>query len=132
MEGHTFLLSSADLVPDGSYLSLVFVIRSVLLIEQESEIFDFLPQRIDGHNVLVMSVVIVIVLHQFFILDMSVFLLDSVKLVSQSKVVFVSLLNLKHLGFELRNQQVFLIRSEMDGVVVLEKKKMIRICIVWI
>ena len=113
------MLSSADLVPDGSYLSLVFVIGSVLLVKKESKVFDFFSERVDGDNILVMSVIVVIVLHQFLILDMSVFLLDRVKLVSQSKVVFVSLLNLKDFGFELRNEQVFLIRSEMDGVVVL-------------
>ena len=78
LEGDTFLLSSADLVPDGSYLSLVFVIGSVLLIKKESEILDFFPEGVDGDNVLVMSVVVVIVLHQFFILNMSIFLLNGV------------------------------------------------------
>ena len=70
---------------------------------------------------MVMPIVVVIVLHQFLVLNMPILLLDRVKLVSQSKVVFVSLLNLKDFGFQLGNQQVFLIRSEMDRVVVLEK-----------
>ena len=116
---YTFLLSSADLVPDGSYLSLVLVVRSVLLVQKESKIFNFFSKRVDGHNILVVSVVVVVVLHQFFILNMSIFLLDSVKLISQSKVVFVSLLNLKDFCFQLRNQQVFLVTSKMHGIVVL-------------
>ena len=124
---YTFLLSSADLVPDGSYLSLVLVVRSVLLVQKEPKIFNFFSERVDGHNILVVSVVVVVVLHQFFILNMSVFLLDSVKLISQSKVVFVSLLNLKDFGFELRNQQIFLIGSEMDRVVVLQINSKVRI-----
>ena len=70
-----------------------------------------------------MSVVVVVVLHQFLILHMSVLLLDRVELVSQSQVVFVSLLDLEDLSFQLRNQQVLLVRSEMDGVVVLEKTR---------
>jgi hypothetical protein len=121
LESNALLLSSADLVPDGSYLSLILVVRSVLFVEEESQVLDLLPEGVDRNNILVVSVVVVVVLHQFLILDMSVLLLDGVELVSQSKVVLVSLLDLKDLSFQLRNQQVLLVRSEMDGVVVLEK-----------
>ena len=123
LESHTLLLSSADLVPDGSYLSLVFVVRSVLLVQQESEVLDLLSEGVDGDNVLVMSVVIVVVLHQLLVLNMPVLLLNGVELVSQSQVVLVSLLDLKDFGFKLRDQQVLLVRSEMDGVVVLKKRE---------
>lgn len=71
---------------------------------------------------MVMSVVVVVVLHQLLVLNMPVLLLDGVELVSQSQVVLVSLLDLKDFGFKLRDQQVFLVRSEMDGVVVLKKR----------
>ena len=123
LESHTLLLSSADLVPDGSYLSLVFVVGSVLLVEEESEVLDLLSEGVDGDNVLVVSVVVVVVLHQLLVLNMPVLLLDGVELVSQSQVVLVSLLDLKDFGFELRDQQVLLVRSEMDGVVVLKKRE---------
>ena len=123
LESNALLLSSADLVPDGSYLSLVLVVRSILFVEEESQVLDLLPEGVDRNNILVVSVVVVIVLHQFLILDMSVLLLDGVELVSQSKVVLVSLLDLKDLSFQLRNQQVLLVRSEMDGVVVLKKTR---------
>ena len=123
LESHTLLLSSADLVPDGSYLSLVFVVRSVLLVQQESEVLDLLSEGVDGNNILVVSVVIVVVLHQLLVLNMPVLLLDGVELVSQSQVVLVSLLDLKDFGFKLRDQQVLLVRSEMDGVVVLKKRR---------
>ena len=123
LESHTLLLSSADLVPDGSYLSLILVVRSVLFVEEESQVLDLLPEGVDRNNILVVSVVVVVVLHQFLILHMSVLLLDRVELVSQSQVVFVSLLDLEDLSFQLRNQQVLLVRSEMDGVVVLKKQE---------
>jgi hypothetical protein len=48
-----------------------------------------------------MSIVIIIILHQFFVLIVSVLCLDSVELVSQSKVVFVSVLNFKDFSFQL-------------------------------
>ena len=68
-----------------------------------------------------MSIVIVVILHQLFVLEMSILLLDGVELVSKSNVIFVSLLDLKDLSLELTNEKVFLIASEMHGVVVLQK-----------
>ena len=56
-----------------------------------------------------MSVVIVVILHKFFILEMSVLLLDGIQLVSESNVVFVSLLDLEDLSLQLTDQQVFLV-----------------------
>ena len=47
----------------------------------------------------------------FLILKVSVLSLDVVQLVSQGKVVFVALLDLEDLSFQLRNEQVFLVTS---------------------
>ena len=66
-----------------------------------------------------MSVVIIVILHEFLILEVSVFLLDSVKLVTKRQIVLVSLLDFEDLGLQLRDQEVFLITSQMYGVVVL-------------
>ena len=66
-----------------------------------------------------MTVVIVVILHQLLILHVSVLLLDSVQLVSKSDVIFVSLLDLEKLSFELRNEKIFLVTCQVDGVIVL-------------
>ncbi len=50
---------------------------------------------------------------------MSVLGLDGVELISESKEVLVSLLNLKDLSFELRDKQVLLVRGQVHTVVVL-------------
>lgn len=64
--------------------------------------------------VLVVSVVIVVILHQLLILEVSVLLLDGVQLVSEGDVVFISLLDFEDLGLELADKQVFLVRSQMN------------------
>ena len=69
-----------------------------------------------------MSVVVVIILHEFLILDMSILLLDCVQLISKSQVVLVSLLDLEDFSLQLRDQKILLVTSEMDGVVVLIAK----------
>jgi hypothetical protein len=71
---------------------------------------------------LIVSIVVVIILHKFLILNMSILLLNGVELISESEIIFVSLLDLKDFSFELGDQQVFLVTSKMYGVVVLEKK----------
>jgi hypothetical protein len=68
------------------------------------------------------SVVVVIILHEFLILDMSILLLDCVQLISKSQVVLVSLLDLEDFSLQLRDQKILLVTSEMDGVVVLIAK----------
>lgn len=98
LKSDAFLLPSADLVSNRANLSLILIVRSILLIQEESEILDFFSERVDRNRILIMSVVIVVILHKFFILNMSVFLLKSVKLISQLEVVLVSLLDLKDLG----------------------------------
>ena len=69
-----------------------------------------------------MSIVVVIILHQLLILNMSVFLLDGVKLISESKVVLISLLDFKDLSLQLGDQEILLVTSKMHGVVVLIHK----------
>ena len=56
-----------------------------------------------------MSCLEIVILEKFFILKVTVFCLDGVELVAQGKVVFVSLLDLKDLSFELADEQVFLV-----------------------
>lgn len=53
---------------------------------------------------------------------MSVFLLDGVKLISESKVVLISLLDFKDLSLQLGDQEILLVTSKMHGVVVLIHK----------
>jgi hypothetical protein len=66
-----------------------------------------------------MSIVVVIVLHKFLILKMTVLLLNGVELVSKSEIVLVSLLDFEYLCFKLRNKEVFLVTCEVNRVVVL-------------
>ena len=47
LESNTFLFSSADLVSDRSNFSLVLVIRPILFIQKESEVFNFFSERIN-------------------------------------------------------------------------------------
>lgn len=122
LKSNAFLFSSADLVSYGSNLSLILIVRPVLLVKEESKVFYLLSERVDGDDVLIVTVVIVVILHQLFILDMSVLLLDGVELISKSEIVLVSLLDFEDLSLQLRDQKIFLVTSEMNGVVVLKHK----------
>ena len=51
----------------------------------------------------------IVVLEQFLVLKMTVLGLYGVELVTQSLIVFVTLLNFEDFGFELTDKQVFLI-----------------------
>ena len=68
----------------------------------------------------------VIVLKKFFILQVPVLGLERVELIAQSKIVLVSLLNLKNLGLQLRNEQVFLVTRQVHAIVVLNQMTMIK------
>jgi hypothetical protein len=61
-----------------------------------------------------MSVIVIVVLHEFFVLQMSVLLLNVVKLVSQGDIVFVTLLDFEDFSLELTDQQVLLVAGQMD------------------
>ena len=121
LEGNALLLSAADLVSDGTNLSLVLVVGAILLVGEEAKVLDLLSESVGGHNILVVSVVVVVVLHEFLVLEVAVLLLDSIKLVSQGQVVFVSLLDLEDLGLELGDEQIFLVAGQVDGVIVLHR-----------
>jgi hypothetical protein len=60
----------------------------------------------------------VVVLEQFLVLEVAILGLDGVELVSKGKVVLVSLLDLEDLCLQLRDEQIFLVRCQMDAVVV--------------
>jgi hypothetical protein len=64
---------------------------------------------LEVNKVAVMSCLKVVVLEKFFILEVTIFGLNGVELVAKGKVVFVSLLDLEDLGFELADEQVFLV-----------------------
>jgi hypothetical protein len=65
----------------------------------------------------------VVVLEQFLVLEVAILGLDGVELVSKGKVVLVSLLDLEDLCLQLRDEQIFLVRCQMDAVVVLFNTK---------
>ena len=109
LESNTFLLSPANLVSNRTNFSLELVIGSVLLVKKESEVLDLFAEGVGGDGILIVSIVVVVILHKLLILEVTVLLLDSIELISESEVVLVSLLNLKDFGFELRDEEIFLI-----------------------
>jgi len=115
------LFSSADLISNCPNFGLQLVVASILLIEQEAKVLDFLAARIDGDNILIVSVIIVVVLHEFLVLNVTILLLNGVKLVSKSDVVLIALLNLKDFCLQLGDEQVFLVTSEVHRIVILER-----------
>jgi len=60
----------------------------------------------------------VVVSKQLLILEVTVLSLNGVKLISKSKVILVSLLNLENLSLELGDKQVFLVTSKVHTIVV--------------
>jgi hypothetical protein len=56
-----------------------------------------------------MSCLKVVILEKFLIMEVTILGLNGIELVAQGKVVFVSLLDLENLGFELADEQVFLV-----------------------
>ena len=89
------------------------VIAPILFVQQETQIFNFLSAGVSSHDILIVSVVVVIVLHKFLVLDVSVFLLNCVQLVSEGEVVLISLLDFKDFSFELRDKQILLVTCKM-------------------
>ena len=110
---------SRDLVSESCDLDLHVVVGSALIIKVESRIVALFLESMQRNAIRVMPSFKLVILHEFFILQMSEFCLNRVKLVSQRKVVFVSLLNLKNLSFELADKEVLLVAGEVDTVIVL-------------
>lgn len=119
-KGNAFRLTAADLVADSTNLSLKFIVAAILLVQKEAKILNLLTESICCHNVLIVAVIVVVVLHELFILKIAVLLLHRVKLIAQRQIVLVSLLDFEDLCLQLRDQQVLLVRSEMHRVVVLK------------
>ena len=120
------MILSGNLVSNVGELGLNFHIGSVFVVEKESEVLLLFPQGVGGNDILIMSIVEVIVLHDLFILKVPVLLLDRVQLVSQCQVVFVSLLDFKDLSFQLGDKEVFLIACKVNGIVELNKTQQIK------
>lgn len=104
LAGEDFSLTAGDLFASRSDLSAQVVVRPVLFIEQETGVIDLLLEAVDSHNIGVVTRLEVIVLEKFLILQVSVLGLDGIKLVTESKVVLISLLNLEDLSLKLGNE----------------------------
>ena len=122
LTGENFSLTTRDLLASRSDFSLQVVVRSVLLIKEETGVVDFLLKAAEGEDIGVVASLEVVILEQLLVLQVSVLGLDGVQLVPQGEVVLVALLNFEDLGLELRDEQVFLVAGEMHAVVVLPTK----------
>ena len=115
-------LSPRDLLASRRNLRAQVVIRPVLLIEQEASVIDFFLEPGERHNVRIVPRLEVIVLQKLLVLQMPVLGLNSVKLVAQGQVIFVSLLNFKDFGLQLRNEQVLLVGRQVHAIVILRQR----------
>lgn len=86
---------------------------AVLLVEEEPGVIDFLLEALQGNEVRIVPGLEVVILQEFLVLEVSVLGLNSVELVTERKVVLVSLLDFENLSLELRDKKVFLVRSEV-------------------
>jgi len=114
---------SGDLVSEGRDLDLHVVVGSALIIKMEPSIIALLFKSVQGNAVRIVARLKLVILHQFFVLQMAELGLNGVELVPQSEVVFVSLLDLEDLSLELANEEVFLVTREVNAVVVLKGYK---------
>jgi len=96
---------------------------SVLLVEDETCVVDFLTQHVESHGVGVVSLLEIVLHQQLFVLEVAVLGLYRVQLVTEGEVVLVTLLNFENLGLELRDQQVLLVTSEMHAIVILQTRQ---------
>lgn len=95
--------TAGNLLTGGGNFGLEIGISSVLLVEKEASVVNLLAESSKSDEVGLVSGLEVVVLEQLFIGEMAVLGLDGVKLVTECKVVLVSLLNLKDLSLELRD-----------------------------
>ena len=119
LESDALLLAAADLITDSTDLSLQLIVTAVLLVQQEAQVLHLLAKSVGSEDILVVTIVVVVVLHELLVLQVAVLLLDGVELVTQGKVVLVSLLDLEDLSLELRDEQILLVTGEVHRVVVL-------------
>jgi hypothetical protein len=119
--GENLSLTTVDLFSGTRNLSLQVVVLTVLLVEEEASVIDFFAEGVYGVGIGIVSLAEVIVLQELLILQVAVLGLDSVKLVAQSQVVLVALLDLEDLSLQLGDEQVFLVTGQMHAVVVLQQ-----------
>lgn len=123
LSGKDLSLTPTDLFSGCGDLSRDIVVRSILFVEQETGVVDLFLQAHHRHHIGVGTSLEVVVLEKLFILEVTVLGLNRVKLVAQCQVVLVTLLDLKNLSLQLRNEQVFLVACQMNTVVILKKIK---------
>ena len=123
LHGESLSLTTRNLLTETGDVALGVIVSSVLVAEEISSVINIFLEAGKADAVGVVAGLEVIVLEELLVLEVSEFSLDCVKLVAQSHVVLITLLNFENLGLELRNQEVLLIRSQVDGVVVLYHKR---------
>jgi hypothetical protein len=67
----------------------------------------------------------IVVLKHLLVLQVSKLSLNCVQLVPQGEVVLITLLDFEDLSFQLANQQVFLVTSQMHTVVILKRNRLV-------
>lgn len=121
LEPEDLSFTARNLLTEGSDLNLHVVVAAALIVEVESGVVALLLEPVEADAVGVLAGLKLVFLAEFFVLKVTVLGLDAVELISQREVVLVSLLDLKDLGLELADKQVFLVTCEMHTIVILNK-----------
>ena len=125
LRSENFSFFARNLFTRGSDLTLKVIVVTVLLVEMETRVVNFLFEPSQRDQVRVKTDLEVVVLEQLFVLQVAILGLNCVELVTKSQIVFVALLNFKDLGFELGNQQIFLVARQVDAVVILQNLRQV-------
>jgi hypothetical protein len=118
LEPENLSFSTGDLLTESSDLNLHIVIAATLIVEMVSAIVALLLEAVERNAVRVLASLKLVFLEQFFVLQVAVLGLDGVKLISQCQVVLVSLLDLEDFSLQLTNEEVFLVGSQVNAIVV--------------
>ena len=92
-------LTSGDLLPDCSDLTLAIVVGPALFIHVVPRIITLFLETLHGDGVRIVPSFEIVILKHFLVLQVPKLGLDRVELVSQGEVVFVSLLNFENFSF---------------------------------
>ena len=95
--------TSRNLLSNSSNLSLIFVVRADLFIQIVLCIVTLFAKTMQSYQICIVSCFKVVVLKKFFVLKVAELCLNSVKLISESEIVFVTLLYLKYFCLKLTN-----------------------------
>ena len=117
--------ASIDLLSQGSDLNLHVVVSTALIVEMEAGVVALLLESVEGDHVRVLASLELVFLKQLLVLKVAELGLDRVKLVPQSEVVLVALLDFENLCLQLANEQVFLVASQVYTVVVLYARRLL-------